>query len=103
MAKVLVVEENPSVVTSILVQLKLAGHLARAMENLQAAETLINEARVDRFDAIIYNPLLSSLDGYALLSDLKNHEETKDIPVIGYSEELDQLSKQRFRDLGAEC
>ena len=82
MDKILVIDDDPDMITLIKMVLKRNGYeVASALHEAQAYE------QVDAFkpDLILLDVLLSGSDGRHICRYLKNHESSKHIPVIVFS------------------
>jgi two-component system phosphate regulon response regulator PhoB len=79
MARVLVIDDEPDVLLLCRVNLGHAGHeVLEALDGDRGLEL----ARGSVPDAIILDLMLPTMDGYAVLEALGDHETTRDIPVI---------------------
>ena len=82
MAHVLLVDDDPNIRDTTSLRLELAGHdvvtVASAAEALAAAGH-------QRFDAAILDIQMPGTDGLQLLRELRDHERTRDLPVVFYT------------------
>lgn len=82
MARVLVVDDEPSLLFLSRLSLELAGHeVAEAPDGAAALERL---AQSD-FDVVVTDLMMPVLDGNELLRRLRADERTRELPVIVYS------------------
>lgn len=78
---VLIVEENPQVVETMMQMLDTSHYFFVFAENWK---NVVAEARSHRPDCILMNLSLSLLDGNATAQNLKRDKITKDIPIVGF-------------------
>ena len=89
-ARILVVEDEASIVRVISLRLERLGHdILWADNGLQALET----TREQRPDLILLDVMLPLLDGFEVLKQLKDAPDTQHIPVImltarGYGQDV---------------
>ena len=77
--KILVVDDEKDVVFVISISLIRAGYTTIvAYDGLEALELITNE----KPDLVILDIMMPKLDGYSVKNKLKEHPETKNIPVI---------------------
>jgi signal transduction histidine kinase len=95
--KILIVDDNPKniqVVGSLLTQ---EGYpTAFALNGRQAVEM----ARSNRFDLILLDVMMPETDGFEVCNQLKNLEETREIPVIFLTAKTDTDSIVQGFDVG---
>lgn len=77
--KVLVADDNPDILKLIDLNLKYEGYKTITAED---GEKAFNLARKHKPDLIILDVLMPVMDGWQVLANLKNSEETENIPVI---------------------
>jgi two-component system, OmpR family, alkaline phosphatase synthesis response regulator PhoP len=79
MTKVLIVDDEPDIVDIIQILLKKKGYDAFAAYNAkQCFEILKNE----RPDIVLLDIMMPDVDGLEICNDIKNNDETRDIPVV---------------------
>lgn len=79
MTKALVIEDNPDNMLLIDELLKAAGFsVQKTMTGLDGVEM----ARTQKPDFILLDIQLPDIDGFEVLKRLREHEESKDIPVL---------------------
>jgi twitching motility two-component system response regulator PilG len=77
--KILVVEDSPTTRKVVVLTLKQKGYvLVEAQDGLEALSKIDEE----RPDLILLDIILPKMDGYKILSLIKENKELKDIPVI---------------------
>ncbi|GAC1380760.1 MAG: hypothetical protein NVSMB33_07040 [Ktedonobacteraceae bacterium] len=77
--KILVVDDDPDILSFIQALLEDAGYTAITMDR---GENLKKLARNDIPGMIVLDMLLAGSDGRKLISHLKSQDDTKDIPII---------------------
>lgn len=97
MHKILVIDDDPDMITVIKMALKRNGYdVASAAHEAQAYE------QIDAFrpDLILLDVLLSGSDGRHICKHLKSREDSKDIPVIVFSGH--PSAQKNIKDYGAD-
>ena len=92
MAKMLVVEDEPSLQKLLEYQLKRIGHEIRAAPDGQQALEMVKS---DRPDLVLLDVMLPVMGGFPVLKNLQDDKTTNDIPVIILS------AKGRQHDIAA--
>ena len=92
MAKMVVVEDEPSLQKLLEYQLKRIGHEIRVAPDGQQALEMVKS---DRPDLVLLDVLLPVMGGFPVLKNLQDDKTTNDIPVIMLS------SKGRQHDIAA--
>ncbi|RUA03390.1 MAG: hypothetical protein DSY88_05630 [Candidatus Poseidoniales archaeon] len=92
MAKMLVVEDEPSLQKLLEYQLKRIGHEIRVAPDGQQALEMVKS---DRPDLVLLDVMLPVMGGFPVLKNLQDDKTTNDIPVIMLS------SKGRQHDIAA--
>lgn len=101
MAKVLIVDDDKSMLESLSDCLETGGHLIVACDDPTKAEAL---ALAEKPDVAVVDYQMPGKSGTALLADLRAREETKKLPVIflsgtetlRYSAEVPPEPRARF-------
>jgi two-component system alkaline phosphatase synthesis response regulator PhoP len=77
--RILVIDDEPDVLLLCRVNLQFDGH-----EVLEASDgdTGFKTALVERPDLIVLDVMMPQRDGFAVLKELRERDETRDIPVI---------------------
>ncbi|OEG00091.1 DNA-binding response regulator [Vulcanibacillus modesticaldus] len=98
MAKsILVVDDEPSIVTLVKFNLEKSGYIVHTANNGKDAVSLCNQ---EKFDLMVLDIMLPELDGIEVLKELrKNHIE---IPVILLTAKDEELDKILGLELGAD-
>jgi len=79
MTKALVIEDNPDNMLLIVELLKAAGFsVQKTITGLDGFEM----ARTQKPDLILHDIQLPDIDGFEVLKRLREHKESKDIPVV---------------------
>jgi twitching motility two-component system response regulator PilG len=77
--KILVVEDSPTTRKVVVLTLKQKGYnMIEAQDGLEALSKIDEE----RPDLVLLDIILPKMDGYKILSIIKENEELKDIPVV---------------------
>ena len=92
MAKMLVVEDEPSLQKLLEYQLKRIGHEIRVAPDGQQALEMVKS---DRPDLVLLDVMLPVMGGFPVLKNLQDDKTTNDIPVIMLS------AKGRQHDIAA--
>ena len=99
LAKLLVIDDNVSMLELLRVHLKAAGHVVRAAPD--AAEA-IRAILTEPPELIVSDVSMPYLDGLELLHVLRSEPTTKRIPVILLTGNRDDDTVSRARELGAD-
>ena len=98
MAKVLIVEDNPTNMTLAVFLLQSAGHTVLSATDAEAGLTL---ARDEQPNLILMDIQLPGMDGLEATALLKGAERTRAIPVIALTALAMKGDEERIR--AAEC
>lgn len=99
MAKIYCVEDDESIRELILYALKSGGYDAEGFEN---STELWNAIKKVPAQLILLDVMLPSDDGFNILKNLRNHQETKAVPVIMLTAKTSEYDKVKGLDLGAD-
>lgn len=99
MAKIYCVEDDESIRELILYALKSGGYDAEGFEN---STELWNAIKKTPAQLILLDVMLPSDDGFNILKNLRNHQETKAVPVIMLTAKTSEYDKVKGLDLGAD-
>jgi len=99
MAKIYCVEDDESIRELILYALKSGGYNAEGFEN---STELWNAIKKTPAQLILLDVMLPSDDGFNILKNLRNHQETKAVPVIMLTAKTSEYDKVKGLDLGAD-
>lgn len=94
--KILVVDDEPGIIKALEIKLKLSGFNVTAVYNgIEALEALQKET----FDLIVLDLMMPKMDGFTLLSKLKDKKSKT--PIIVASNLGQQEDIARAKELGA--
>lgn len=99
MAKVLIVEDNPTNLTLATFLLQSAGHSVLSATDAEAGLTL---ARAERPNLILMDIQLPGMDGLEATAQLKGDEVTRAIPVIALTALAMKGDEERIRAAGCD-
>lgn len=98
--KVLVVDDDPSIVKVIRLLLKSRGfEICEALNGASCLETAANEHP----DIILLDIMMPDIDGYEVCRHLKANESTADIPVVFVTAKTSEEDMQHGLELGAKA
>jgi len=97
--KVLVIDDDPVILELLRVNFEIEG-----FDVICAAdgEEGLKRAQSDHPDAVISDIMMPRRDGLQLLTDLKSHPSTEDLPVILLSAKAQKSEVQQGLELGAD-
>jgi two-component system cell cycle response regulator DivK len=99
MARVLIVEDNPTNLTLATFLLQSAGHSVLCATDAEAGLTL---ARAERPNLILMDIQLPGMDGLEATAQLKGDEATRGIPVIALTALAMKGDEERIRAAGCD-
>jgi len=99
MARILVVEDNPTNMKLVVMLLEKVGH---SVISAADAETGLTLARAERTDLILMDIQLPGMDGLAATALLKSDEATRSIPVIALTALAMKGDEERIRAAGCD-
>ena len=99
MAKILVVEDNPTNMKLAVMLLEAAGHTVITATDAEAGLTL---ARHDGPDLILLDIQLPGMDGLAAAAALKGDAATRAVPVIALTALAMKGDEERIRAAGCD-
>ena len=99
---ILVVDDSPTVVKFVSFSLKKGGYgVVTACDGMDALEKISN---LDEEVSLVITDLnMPNLDGYALVSTLRQNEAHCETPIIILSSEEDEADRQKGMEVGADC
>lgn len=100
MARVLVIEDNPTNMKLAALLLERNGH---AVVQASTAEQGIELAQTERPDVVVMDVQLPGMDGLAATRLLKADERTKDVKVLALTALAMSGDKERIRDAGCDA
>lgn len=98
MAKILFIEDDPLIVKIYTTRLTADGYEVFSAENGEDGLKVAEEVMPD---LIVLDIMMPKLDGFAVLTQLRQNEKTKDIPVLVYSNLAQEEEMKRAKTLGA--
>lgn len=99
MAKVLIIEDNPTNMTLAVFLLQSAGHTVLSATDAEAGLTL---ARDEQPNLILMDIQLPGMDGLQATALLKQEEATRAIPVIALTALAMKGDEERIRAAGCD-
>jgi two-component system cell cycle response regulator DivK len=99
MAKILVVEDNPTNMTLAVFLLQSAGHTVLSVTDAEAG---LRSARSEQPDLILMDIQLPGMDGLQATVLLKKDEATRAIPVIALTALAMKGDEERIRAAGCD-
>jgi two-component system cell cycle response regulator DivK len=99
MARVLIIEDNPTNLTLATFLLKSAGHTVLSATDAEAGLTL---ARAERPNLILMDIQLPGMDGLEATAQLKGDDATRAIPVIALTALAMKGDEERIRAAGCD-
>ena len=99
MARVLIVEDNPTNLTLATFLLKSAGHTVLSATDAEAGLTM---ARAERPHLILMDIQLPGMDGLEATMELKGDDSTRSIPVIALTALAMKGDEERIRAAGCD-
>jgi DNA-binding response OmpR family regulator len=80
--KVLLIDDEEEMAEMVSMSLTAAGYeMATAITSQEGLE----KAKAEKPDVILLDIMMPEMDGYEICRRLKNHEETKNIPVVFFT------------------
>ncbi|MGJ8617027.1 MAG: phosphate regulon transcriptional regulator PhoB [Sulfitobacter sp.] len=98
-AQVLLVEDEPAQREVLAYNLEAEGYAVRRAENGEEAMLLVAEAKPD---LIILDWMMPLMSGIEVCRQIKNREDTRDIPVIMLSARSEEVDAVRGLETGAD-
>jgi two-component system cell cycle response regulator DivK len=99
MARILIVEDNPTNMTLAVFLLRSAGHAVLSATDAEAGLTL---ARAEQPDLILMDIQLPGMDGLEATALLKKDEATHRIPVVALTALAMKGDEERIRAAGCD-
>ncbi|HEW91245.1 MAG TPA: response regulator transcription factor [Thermotogaceae bacterium] len=98
--KILVIDDEPSIVELLTYNLKKEGYdVLKAYDAEEALEIADKESDIDLF---VVDVMLPGMDGFELAQSLKSHEKHKDKPIIFLTAKRDEFDRVLGLELGAD-
>ena len=98
MPKILAIDDDPTIITLLRVNLELEGYDVVSASDGPAG---IEAAKSEMPDLILLDVMMPGMDGYAVRSELAKSPETSQVPVIFLSARAQQADRKKGLDLGA--
>ena len=90
---ILVVDDDPDLVETVAMMLESKGcEVGQAYDGVEGEESI----KARRPDLVILDIMMPRKDGYVLCNELKENEETRDIPVILLTAVGDAVPSTRY-------
>lgn len=97
---ILVVDDSPTVVKFVSFSLKKGGYgVVTACDGMDALEKISN--LTEQVDLVITDLNMPNLDGYALISTLRQNEAHRETPIIILTSEEEEADRQKGMEVGA--
>jgi len=100
MVKILIVDDEPDIVTALGIRMKSAG-----FEVITAADGMegLDAARKQNPDLILLDIMLPKLDGYKVCRILKFDENYRHIPILMITAKVTDINKKMGEEVGADA
>ncbi len=99
MAKIVVIEDEESILTNILETLALEGYEVQGAANGRTGVDLVRQFRPD---LVLCDIMMPGLDGYGVLMEVRSDPATTTTPFIFLTAKTDRASMRRGMVLGAD-
>jgi CheY-like chemotaxis protein len=97
LAYVLIVDDEPDLITLLTDQVGMLGHeVAVARDGIEG----IQSAMARRPDVVVTDVIMPNMDGPEMLQELRRRPETHDVPVIALTALTDARTQKRMASLG---
>jgi len=97
LAYVLIVEDEPDLVTLLSDQVGMLGHeVAVARDGVEGVQRALER----RPDVVVTDVVMPNMDGPEMLLELRRRPETHDVPVIALTALTDARTRARMASLG---
>lgn len=98
MARILLIEDEPLTVRIYSTYLKIEGHQVKSANNGEEGLRLMSEFKPH---LIVLDLMMPKIDGFSFLREIKSNENTKNIPVLVYSNLSSPEDIKKAKALGA--
>ena len=92
--EVLIVDDEPSQISLLTELIKATGMKPRSSTNGEEALEMLKKGKID---LVLTDIQMPKMDGFLLLENIRNHEATRDIPVIALSGKTDVAPEEYLR------
>ena len=97
MAYILIVDDEPDLVTLLTDQIGMLGHeVAVARDGVEGVQLALKR----RPDLVVTDVIMPNMDGPEMLMELRRRPETRDVPVIALTALADARTQTRMASLG---
>ena len=96
--RILLVEDEKNIILGLRTCLDAAGYQVEVVEDGEAALAAVHR---EKPDLVLLDLLLPKVDGFEVLSTMKNDHNLKQIPVIVLTAKAEEEDRRRALDLGA--
>lgn len=97
MAYVLIVDDEPDLITLLRDQISMLGHeVAVARDGVEGVQLALER----RPDVVVTDVIMPNMDGPEMLMELRRRPETREVPVIALSALTDARTQARMANLG---
>ncbi len=98
--KVLLVEDEKNIILGVRTCLEAVGYEVHVVEDGEAALRFV---RNEKPHLILLDLILPKVDGFEVCYNLKNDEETRDIPVVVLTAKAAEEDRKRAMEQGADA
>lgn len=98
MAKILIVEDDPFLLSILAEKLKESGF---DVETAADGEEGLSKIKGGNFELILLDMVLPKIDGFKVLDDLRKNEKSSSVPVIVLSNLYDKNNMDKAKASGA--
>lgn len=100
MTKIAIIEDDPLIVKIYTTRLKADGYEVVSAENGETGWELIQK---EKPDLIVLDVMMPRMDGFAVLTNVRNNPDLKQIPILMYSnlnneEEIERAKKMEVTE-----
>ncbi|WAM34819.1 response regulator transcription factor [Caldicellulosiruptor morganii] len=99
MKSILIVDDEPHIVELIKFNLNKEGYTTFEAESGSAALDVLKNNKID---LVILDIMMSGMDGYEVLKEIRFNKKTKNLPVILLSAKSEEIDKILGLELGAD-
>jgi len=96
-ARILVVDDEKLIRKMICEMLEHAGHEVEGAPNAFRALEILGDRR---FDLLLLDVMMPNMDGYELMTTIREDSATSEVPVIAVTALDDEKNNKRIQDLG---
>ena len=97
--KVLIVEDEPNIIVSLIFLLENAGYDVTSLGDGQIA---LEHILMNPPDVLVLDVMLPGLDGYEVLRELRANSQTQTLPVLMLTAKGQRQDRQNALDFGAD-